>query len=206
MIRHSGITRCTWLWRCLALFLMMAAPLSAQEPGWDDLKIRMLPDSAFALVEYTDDGRKIRHCPFKDANGVVDHEQLIYVLGTVGEKDWDDPEKEAAARRTLESHYDPFIQKVRQQGLETPIDLNKAGLTRLVALPRIGPVLAVRIARKRAALDGFDTIDQLKEVKGIGQGTFNGLKFYVRVQSPILPANTTETEKRPDTHDPTETD
>lgn len=209
MIRHSGVSGCTRLrfrlWGWVALFLVMTGPVSAREPGWDDLKIRLLPDSSFALVEYTEGGKKIRHCPFKDANGVVDPEQLIYVLGTVGEERWDDPGKEADARRTLESHYDAFIQNVRRQGLEAPIDLNEAGLTRLVALPRIGPVLAVRIARKRAALGGFESIEQLKEVKGIGQGTFNGLKFYVRIQSPILPAQTNEIDPPKET-DPMETD
>ena len=193
MIRQSGVLRCACLLGCLAVFLLMASPSVAQEPGqepsqeigWNDLTIRMLPDSSFALVEYTEEGNKIRHCPFKDANGVVDHDQLIYVLGTLDQEKWDDPGNEAVARRNLESYYDPFVRKVRQEGLADPIDLNDAGLARLVALPRIGPVLAVRIAEKRNELGGFETIEALKTVKGIGQGTFNGLKFYVRIRSPI---------------------
>lgn len=166
----------------LAVFVLTAQFVAAGSLGWDDLKIRILPDSSFALVEYQEGGGKIRHCPFKDTNGKVDYEQLIYVLGTLDEEQWVDAKNEAIARRNLESYYDPFVEALRNKGLDEPIDLNRAGLTQLVALPRIGPVLAVRIAEKRSELEGFQAIDQLKDVKGIGQGTFNGLKFYVQIR------------------------
>lgn len=167
---------------CLAILTVSTRPSPAGALGWDDLNIRILPDSSFALVEYRDGGGKVRHCAFKDANGVVDYEQLIYVLGTLDEEEWVDPKNETVAKRTLESYYDPFVQPIRKKGLDEPIDINTAGLTKLVALPRIGPVLAVRIARKREAREGFESIEELKDVKGIGQGTFNGLKFYVRIR------------------------
>jgi DNA uptake protein ComE-like DNA-binding protein len=168
---------------CMVLLLLMVHPSSSAAMGWPDVRVRILPDSSFALVEHSKGGGKIRHCPFKDANGEVDYEQLVYVLGILDEESWAEPQNEAVARRNLESYYDPFIQKIRQEGLDEPIDINEAMLTQLVALPRIGPVLAVRIARKRAELGGFDAVEQLKTVKGIGQGTFNGLKFYVQIRS-----------------------
>ncbi len=168
---------------CLVFAMLTADPSAAAALGWDDLKVRLLPDSSFALVEYREGGGKIRHCPYKDANGKVDYEQLVYVLGVLDQEEWADPKNETVARRTLEAYYDPFIQKLRQQGLDEPIDINKAKLTQLIALPRIGPVLAVKIARKRDAKAGFESIEELKEVKGIGQGTFNGLKFYVQIRS-----------------------
>ncbi len=182
MIQRCLPLRRTCLLGCLVILTLTARPLAARALGWNDLKVRMLPDSSFALVEYRDGGGKVRHCPFKDTNGDVDHEQLIYVLGTLNEEEWVDPGNRAVAKRKLESYYDPFIQNVRRNGLDEPVDINRAGLTRLVALPRIGPVLAVRIVRKREAKDGFESTDELKEVKGIGQGTFNGLKFYVQIR------------------------
>ncbi len=47
---------------------------------WSAGKISLLPDSSFALVEI-EKGKKVRHCPHHDANGTLDEEQLIYVLG-----------------------------------------------------------------------------------------------------------------------------
>jgi hypothetical protein len=182
MIQHRLILKRACLLGGLVILALTVRPSTAGALGWEDLKVRILPDSSFALVEYRDGGGKVRHCPFKDANGTVDYEQLIHVLGTLENENWVDPRNEAVARRKLESFYDPFIQEIRRKGLEEPIDINTAGLTQLVALPRIGPVLAVRIAEMRETKDGFESIEELKEVKGIGQGTFNGLKFYVQIR------------------------
>ena len=60
-----------------------------------------------------------------------------------------------------------------------PVSLNSATLAELETLPRIGPALAQRILDWREANGGFATIEDLRNVTGIGQKTFDGLKDHV---------------------------
>lgn len=68
-------------------------------------------------------------------------------------------------------------------GVVTPtqLDLNTATPEQLDTLPGIGPVLAQRILDWRTANGGFGSIDQLREVSGIGDATFAELEPLVRV-------------------------
>lgn len=56
-----------------------------------------------------------------------------------------------------------------------PVSLNTATLDQLETLPRIGPVTAQKILDYRASHGSFTSIDQLKDVSGIGDVTFAGL-------------------------------
>ena len=62
-----------------------------------------------------------------------------------------------------------------------PVDLNTASATELDALPGIGPVLAQRIVDWRTEHGRFDSVDQLREVGGIGESKFSQVKSKVRV-------------------------
>ncbi|QAY74150.1 ComEA family DNA-binding protein [Agromyces protaetiae] len=55
------------------------------------------------------------------------------------------------------------------------VHLNTADVAALDTLPRIGPALAQRILDWREANGGFTSVDQLREVAGIGDATFAGL-------------------------------
>lgn len=55
------------------------------------------------------------------------------------------------------------------------VHLNTADLAALDTLPRIGPALAQRIIDWRDANGPFTSVDQLREVTGIGDATFAGL-------------------------------
>ncbi|MDR5700738.1 ComEA family DNA-binding protein [Agromyces aerolatus] len=61
------------------------------------------------------------------------------------------------------------------------IRLNAATLEDLDTLPRIGPALAQRILDWREANGPFTSVDQLREVAGIGDATFAGLADLVTV-------------------------
>ncbi len=63
------------------------------------------------------------------------------------------------------------------------LDLNRAKAGELEALPGIGAVLAQRVIAFRESLGGFRTIEDLREVKGIGAKKFDQLKSLVTVST-----------------------
>lgn len=143
---------------------------------------RLLPDSAFALVETEAGGNRIRHLPYRDSHGEVDIERLIYALGTFAEEKWLSQENQDKAKKILESHYEKFMADAEKQGLsEAAVSLNRAGLSELVRLPGIGPVLAVKILSYRSNNNPFTSIDDIKKVDGIGSSTFRAIRFYINV-------------------------
>lgn len=66
-------------------------------------------------------------------------------------------------------------------GVATAIDLNTATLEQLDGLPGVGRVTAQRILEWRVAHGRFTSVDQLREVSGIGQARLTQLKPLVRV-------------------------
>lgn len=59
------------------------------------------------------------------------------------------------------------------------LDLNTATVEQFDALPGVGPVLAQRLLDYRTANGGFRSVDQLREVDGIGESRFQRLKALV---------------------------
>lgn len=59
-----------------------------------------------------------------------------------------------------------------------PINLNLAQTSDLTEIPGIGPSKAELIINYREEKGGFKTVEELKEVKGIGEKTFEKLKPY----------------------------
>ena len=148
--------------------------------GWSDKIICLLPDDSFAVIEKNNQEIKIRHCPHHDANGKLDEEQLIYVLGTIDRETWSDPANKVIARKHLERHYNKFIKRVIKKGLEKPVKINSADLTELVALPQIGSVLAVKIVEYRNTHSSYQTIEEIKKIEGIGQRIFDAIRYYIK--------------------------
>ncbi|MEO3872255.1 ComEA family DNA-binding protein [Nonomuraea sp. B12E4] len=61
------------------------------------------------------------------------------------------------------------------------LDLNAATTDQLEQLPGVGEVLAARIAEFRTSHGGFTTVEQLREVNGIGPRKYDEIKPKVRV-------------------------
>ncbi|MFB9734892.1 helix-hairpin-helix domain-containing protein [Streptomyces thermocoprophilus] len=61
-----------------------------------------------------------------------------------------------------------------------PISLNTATVEQLDTLPGVGPVLARHIVDYRTAHGGFRSVDELREVNGIGERRFADLRNLVR--------------------------
>jgi competence protein ComEA len=70
-----------------------------------------------------------------------------------------------------------------QQG-QRLLDLNRASADELEALPGVGAVLAQRVIAFRTSAGGFRTIEDLREVKGIGSKKFDRIKSLVTVSAP----------------------
>lgn len=70
----------------------------------------------------------------------------------------------------------PGAQSLSGAATNGKINLNTATLEDLDSLPGIGPVLAQRILDYRNQQGGFKTIEQIKEVKGIGETLFGEIK------------------------------
>jgi len=59
------------------------------------------------------------------------------------------------------------------------VDVNNADRAELERLPGIGPVKAARIIAMRDSLRGFDKLEQLDWVEGIGKKTIERLRPYI---------------------------
>ena len=167
---------------CMFFLLFLYPYHKAHSQGWSDFTIRSLPDTSFTLVEIDKNGKKVRHFAYRDINGHIDIDQLIYCLGTFGDETWMDPKHKETARRHLEEHYYRFKLKQLKEEMKEPFNINKASLKELVRLPNIGPVIAVRIYEYRHTHGPFHNIEDLKKVEGIGPATFAGIRYYIRVR------------------------
>ncbi|OAA31927.1 hypothetical protein AT15_03625 [Kosmotoga arenicorallina S304] len=74
--------------------------------------------------------------------------------------------------------------------IQRKLDLNKASVEELISLPGIGEIKAKSIIDYRETHGGFGSIEELKEVNGIGDKTFSKLKELIFV-------GTTRLEKTP---------
>lgn len=61
------------------------------------------------------------------------------------------------------------------------ININSASEVQLDTLPGIGPAYAKKIIDYRNAKNGFKSIEEIKEIKGIGDVTFNKLKDLISI-------------------------
>lgn len=72
------------------------------------------------------------------------------------------------------------IEEVRPD--PSPVNLNTADAEALTALPGIGEELAARIVQYREEHGPFETVEDLTEVSGIGQGKLAALEGLVTVE------------------------
>ena len=72
-----------------------------------------------------------------------------------------------------------FAVEKSKESSQILVNINTAGKGELVKLPSIGPVTAERIMRYRADFGRFNTIEELKNVKGIGSKTLDKVKTHI---------------------------
>jgi competence protein ComEA len=66
-----------------------------------------------------------------------------------------------------------FNYKNKKSTQPVSLEINTCDSASLEALPGIGPVLAARIIKFRNLLNGYASVDQLKEVYGLSEETYN---------------------------------
>ncbi|MBI3780518.1 MAG: hypothetical protein HY278_05625 [candidate division NC10 bacterium] len=91
----------------LALLLLFIAS-SAEAAKWSRPYITSLEDSAFAAIETTPEGKKIRHLPHHDHTGKLDVPHLLSALGRIDQVKWLDPRNRATAERHLKDHLNEY--------------------------------------------------------------------------------------------------
>ena len=77
-------------------------------------------------------------------------------------------------------NFNPSVKK--QKLAEKSINLNKATLEELAMLPGIGIKTAEKILAYRRASGGFGNINELLEVKGIGEAKFEKIEKYIFIR------------------------
>jgi len=63
------------------------------------------------------------------------------------------------------------------------VDINKATEKELMSLPGIGPEIAKKIIEYREAKGGFKRVDELMNVKGVGEKRFETIKDKITVEA-----------------------
>ncbi|MBR3900405.1 MAG: helix-hairpin-helix domain-containing protein [Ruminococcus sp.] len=69
------------------------------------------------------------------------------------------------------------------------IDINTADIDLLCQLDGIGEGLAKAIIRYREENDGFNNIEEIMNIHGIGEGTFENICDFIYVENPVYPEN-----------------
>ena len=75
-----------------------------------------------------------------------------------------------------------YVKKDISTLAEKSINLNKAGLSDLVKLPGIGEKTAEKIVQLRNEKGKFKRLEELMEVKGIGEVKFNKIKKFLYIE------------------------
>jgi competence protein ComEA len=82
----------------------------------------------------------------------------------------------------LASH--PAVAEGEAPSSHKTVNLNQATATELARLPRLGPKLADRIVAHRKEHGPFTRVEDLMQVKGVGEKFFTALKPYLAVSGP----------------------
>lgn len=84
-------------------------------------------------------------------------------------------------QEAVSSETDMILKEESEADCMTRININTADSRELQQLNRIGPVLAERIIQYRNSYGLYETIEEIKQVSGIGDATFEKLKDYITV-------------------------
>lgn len=84
------------------------------------------------------------------------------------------------------------------------ININTATAEELEKLTGIGPHISAEIIAYRESCGGFMNIDEIKNVKGIGDAVFENIRMFIYVDSPYYPEESAEPDEPIQPEEPTE--
>ncbi|HKI96391.1 MAG TPA: ComEA family DNA-binding protein [Gemmatimonadales bacterium] len=105
--------------------------------------------------------------------------------GAPGEVAFRAPPPEPAARARVAAE---ATRLARPLGPNERVDLDRAPAAELARLPRIGPGLAERIVAYRERHGPFGSLEALREMPGVGDGTIAALRPHARFSAPARPS------------------
>lgn len=116
----------------------------------------------------------------------LDEVNLAFVLSD-GQKVYipNKNEKEVSGEKvyiTVGSGNNIIVQDKVEEGKKQKVNINEAKQEDFEQLPGIGPSIAQRIVEYRDQNGKFTSIDELQEVKGIGEAKFENIKEYVTIK------------------------
>lgn len=76
----------------------------------------------------------------------------------------------------------PYLNEMATSADDGLVDLNSADVEKLCSVPGIGEAKALAIIEYRESNNGFNDIEELKNIPGIKESTFNKIKPYVYVR------------------------
>ncbi|MDN3511480.1 MAG: helix-hairpin-helix domain-containing protein [Candidatus Jettenia sp.] len=68
------------------------------------------------------------------------------------------------------------------EGVEGKVNINIATEDQIALLPGIGPKIAIEVVNYRTNNGNFQTIDDMKKVKGVGDKKFEKIKNFIAVE------------------------
>ena len=176
----KNMKRCSF--GILGIFLLLVVSPALAEK-WSQHYINSLPDSAFASVEMTTDGKKVRHLPHHNQVGEVDIHHLKSALGRIHQVKWIDPANFAEAKAHLEQHYRAYKQEQAEaRGLKGPVSLNKASIDELMHLPHVGKKLAMAVIEYRKTQGDFKSTTELMRVPGFKEKILKDIEDLIMVE------------------------
>ncbi len=159
-------------------------PSAVRAEKWGRKYINSLPDSAFASIEYSASGKKVRHLPHHDHAGKIDLPHVWNALARINQVKWIDLRNEAIARNHLEEHVREYKRILSEDGgQQFPININTASMEELMKLPYIGEAKAGAIIDYRTQRGPFQSIQDVTEVRGIGPKIFQKISGYITVEN-----------------------
>lgn len=130
--------------------------------------------SKINLVYVLDDGMKVN---VPNDNDLKNNPNFKYV--TLGSGD--DSNDSINNMKITGSEYDSNNSSSKYNSTISVVNINYATQTELETLPGIGPSLALKIINYRKENGLFNSIDEIKNVSGIGDSKFNEIKNYIKV-------------------------
>lgn len=111
----------------------------------------------------------------------LDEVNLAYVLED-GQKLYIPNIEEKNKEYIIEENGENIIQEINSASTNKKIDINKANQEGFESIPGIGPSMAEKIINYRNENGKFKSIDELKNVSGIGEKKFESMKEYICVK------------------------